>query len=162
MTSPARMKFAGARGVRQEMVERVLGRHGPGAVLRRQDLDQRLIEPKLPAVDEPEGRRRGDHLRDRSHPEACLIRDRDAVAPMGDTPGVLKHGGASAPDQGDTAELVGPDSFVEPHPKGIGAHRPSVGQLLLHLGVRTQRVSPRDQGVSCDRAIATVRARKSA
>jgi hypothetical protein len=71
------------------MVERVLGRHGPGAVLGRQDLDQRLIEPELPPIDEPERPRRGDDLRDRGDPEAGLVRDRDAVAAVGDTAGVL-------------------------------------------------------------------------
>jgi hypothetical protein len=72
------------------MVERVLCRHGRGAVLGRQDLDQRLVEPELPPIDEPERCRRGDHLRDRGNPEPGLVRDRDTAATVGDAAGVLE------------------------------------------------------------------------
>jgi hypothetical protein len=76
----------------REMVESVLGRHGLGPALGGQDLDQRLVEPELLPLDEPKRRRRGDHLRDRSNPEARLVRDRDAVAAMGNAAGVLEEG----------------------------------------------------------------------
>ena len=72
------------------MVERVLGSHGLGPVLRRQDLDQRLVESELPAIDEPERGRRGDHLRDRGDPEAGFARDRDLVASVRNAAGVLE------------------------------------------------------------------------
>ena len=96
------------------MVERVHGSHCAGPVLRRQDLHERLVESELPAVDEPERGRRGDHLRDRGDPKAGFARDRALVAPVRDTAGVLEHGTAIDPDKSDTTELVRFDSVIEP------------------------------------------------
>ena len=45
---PRRRGSWSARGVRQEMVERVLRRHRHRLLLRRQDLDQRLVQPGRP------------------------------------------------------------------------------------------------------------------
>lgn len=105
------------------MVERVLGSHGLGPMLRRQNLDQRLIESELATIDKPERGRRGDHLRNRGDPEAGLARDRDLVASVGDAAGVLEEGSAGVPDEGHAAEFVRFDPVIEPSAKRIGVHR---------------------------------------
>jgi hypothetical protein len=96
------------------MMQRVLSRQGPGSVLRRQDLDDWLVEPKHAAINEPQRGSCGDHLRDRGDSEAGFASDRDLVASVGNAAGVLEGRSASGPDQRHAAELVRPDAMIEP------------------------------------------------
>ena len=108
-----------------------------------EDLDQRLVQSDETALDQTQDRDRRDRLGQRRNAEARRRRDRHAVAPMRDAAGVLEDGGAVAPGERRTAELVAYDPAVEPRAKGIDIHG------LIASGVGLERETGFEPATSC-------------
>ena len=106
----------------------MLPRHRHRLLVRRQHLDQRLVQPRESPVHEPERRDRRHHLGDRRDREPGVERDRDAEPAMGEAAGVLEDRGPVPPGDRHAPEGVGGDLPVEPGPELERVHLSIVGR----------------------------------